>query len=59
MDETSDMKKMLILSPGLFGQDHTQMSQVQNLLPLLLLDDDENDDKTKVWEKKLLVIWDS
>ena len=48
MSDSSDMKKLLLLSPGLFGQDPTQSAQMNQLMPLLLLDDDSDDLNSKV-----------
>ena len=49
MSDSSDMKKLLLLSPGLFGQDPTQSAQMNQLMPLLLLDDDSDDLNSKVF----------
>ena len=36
------MKKLMLMSPGLFGQDPTQMSQMSQLLPMMLMDSEDN-----------------
>lgn len=33
---------MMLMSPGLFGQDPTQQSQMSQLLPLMLMDSEDN-----------------
>ena len=43
-DDTSMMKKMMLMSPGLFGQDPTQAGQMNQLLPLILMGDDDDSD---------------
>ena len=54
MSDKSDMKKLMLLSPGLFGQDPTQSAQMSQLMPLLLLDDDSDDSSSKVCILKII-----
>ena len=41
--DMSTMKKMMLMSPGLFGQDPVQADQMSPLLPLIMMNDDNDD----------------
>ena len=46
--DSTDVMTMMLLSPGLLGQNQQQADQMNPLLPFLLMDSDDSDDNTKV-----------
>ena len=51
-DENDSLLKIMLLSPGLLGGNPAQAEQMNPILPLLLLDNDGDSDKTKVSNKQ-------